>query len=50
MRGTFTVKQVFSTASGKFGIGNVNNYAYLDINYAFQQIMRETYKLIGKDA
>lgn len=39
MSGTFVVKGVFNTASGKFGIGNVNNYLYLDIRYAFRQIM-----------
>lgn len=49
LRGTFIVKQVFNTASGKFGIGNVNNYAYLDSKYAFQQIMKETYQNIGKN-
>ena len=48
LRATFEVRQVFNTASGKFGIGNVNNYLYLDIRYAFNQILAETYRSIGK--
>ena len=39
MSGTFLVREVFNTASGKFGIGNVNNFLYLDIRYAFGQIL-----------
>ena len=42
MEGTFTVKETFSTASGKFGIVEVNQYVYLDIRYAFQQIIKQT--------
>ncbi len=48
LRGTFTVKQVFGTASGKFGIGAINNFIYLDIKYAFRQIIEETYRDSGR--
>lgn len=41
--GEFIVRQVFDTASGKFGIGHVNNYIYLDLKYALQQMFNHTY-------
>ena len=43
LNGQFIVRQVFSTASGKFGIGHVNNFVYLDIKYALQQMCNFTY-------
>lgn len=43
------MKEVFDTASGKFGIGNVNNFVYLDIRYALQQMLNYTYTRKGND-
>lgn len=43
MSGKFRVKEVFDTSSGKFGIGQVNNYIYLDIRWALQQMVNHTY-------
>lgn len=47
--GEFIVKEVFDTASGKFGIGHVNNYVYLDIRYGLQQMLNYTYLQKGYD-
>jgi len=43
------VKDIFSTASGKFGIGQISKFVYLDIKYAFQQMIEGTYKTLGKN-
>ena len=42
LEGEFTVREVFDTASGKFGIGQVNQFVYFDICYALQQIINRT--------
>jgi hypothetical protein len=49
LKGQFEVRETFDTAAGKFGIGHVNNYVYLDINIALQQIVQQTLKDSGKD-
>ena len=49
VQGSFQVKEVFDTASGKFGIGSVNNYVYLDIKFAFQQMINYTYRINNLD-
>ena len=43
------MKEVFDTAAGKFGIGHVNNYIYLDLQIAYQQMVVNTLKQMGKD-
>lgn len=48
IKGNFTVKQTFGTASGKFGIGIISNFIYLDIKYAFQQMIEDTYEVLEK--
>jgi hypothetical protein len=47
LTGKFRVREVFDTSSGKFGIGQVNNYVYLDIRWALQQIINQTYSRLG---
>ncbi len=49
LTGKFRVREVFDTSSGKFGIGQVNNYVYLDIRWALQQIINQTYSRLGLD-
>lgn len=39
MEGKFFVKQKFSDAMGKFPIGEINRFVYMDIDTAFQQIL-----------
>ena len=47
--GMFSVRNTFDTASGKFGIGKVNSFVYLDINLALQQMVNQTYWQRGID-
>lgn len=43
LTGKFMVKQVFSDAMGKFPIGEIYKFIYMDINSAFQQIVNDTF-------
>lgn len=42
LMGQFEVLETFDTAAGKFGIGKVNNYVYLDLTQSFHQIVNQT--------
>ena len=49
IKGNFIVKDNFGTSSGKFGIGQISKYIYLDIKYAFKQMIQDTYVSLGKN-
>lgn len=43
------MRRVFQDSSGKFAVGETSNYIYLDIQYAFRQMINSTLKAKGKN-
>lgn len=48
MKGRFIVRENLDSKRGKEGVGGEEDFVFLDIRYALQQIIRQTYATEGK--